>query len=265
MTSNQIAYASQLENERHNKAFEEETNRHNVATEKLTNDANQIASEKNIIQSTYNQQMVDLQRAYNAWYSSYTEASTKKKLQLEEEGNQIKQQMNDITEAYNQRMGDIHFMEVDVRRKTAEESKRHNVAMEIQAQALATGDWWFRDLEVREKQRANDITETYNREYLSSVKRGQDLTFDSSVLGLIGKSGVDLGGFGFKIGIHGAPLSAGEALNKILGDHYGSKENPEEGREGSEQTESIQHKGPEGISVQVPGYQEGRSVPGRLR
>lgn len=268
MTSNQIAYASQQEAARHNEAMEVETNRHNVETERLSSEANDIAKEKNIITQTYQYNMLEVQKEYNSWYERYMNASTKKKLELEEQGNLIKQKQNDITESYNIRMAELKSIEAGINKQAADEVKRHNTAMELNAMALASMDWWFRDLEIKEKQRANTIQDSYYAGSLENVRRGQDLTFDASVLSTLGKSGLDLSVPGFKIGIKGlGPLTTTELFSSIIGDRYGSKEQIPENK-GTEGTQGSRKSVFTGPNIQPLGPSEGgegRAIPGRLR
>lgn len=264
MTSNQIAYASQLESARHNQAYEEETKRHNIATESLTDEANKINAEKNVITATYNQQMYDLQKAYNDWYAKFSEASTKKKLDLEEQGNMIKQQMADVDESYKIRMSDIGYIEADIKKRTLSENKRHNVAVELQTQAIAAADWWFHDLELAEKKRANDISNESVKGTLDNVRRGQDLTFDANVISALAKSGMGLSVPGFKVDIKGlGPVTTTELFQNIIGDRYVKKEGKEPLTEGKGKTVSADD--PEVISERrdVPGQH--KAIPGGLR
>lgn len=264
MTSNQIAYASQLENARHNQAYEDETKRHNQATEALADEANKINAEKNVITATYNQQMYDLQHAYNEWYAKFSESSTKQKLQLEAQGNEIKQQMADVDEAYKMRMSDIGYIEADIKKRTLGENKRHNVAVELQTQAIAAADWWFRDLELAEKKRANDISSQNVTGTLENVRRGQDLTFDAGVISALSKSGAGFSVPGFKVDIKGlGPVTTLELFNKIIGDRYGKKEEQKSLTEGK--GDVVSADSPEVISERRDIEGGKVSVPGRLR
>lgn len=265
MTSNQIQAAAVIESVRHDKATEGETNRHNVATESLQNDANAIAQEKNQITATYNSETVRLQEEYNRWYAKYSEATTEAKLALEAEGNMIKQQMADTDSSYKLRMSEIAAMEADVKKRAMNENVRHNVATEIQAQASLSAEWYFRELEIREKQRANDLTAVQNKAWKEVTQRGQDLTFDSGVISALVKSGLDLSVPGFRIGIKGlGPMTTMDLFNTIIGDRYGTKED-------SKPKGVIKGQGEEPISGKILQEQrfdtEGgyKAVPGRLR
>lgn len=227
MTSNQIAYAATVETRRHDEVTENETNRHNVATESLAKEANDINAEKNRITETYNSQTLKLQEEYNRWYAKYSEATTERKLELEAEGNQIKQQMADTDQAYKVRLNDINAIQASIASRRQKEEARHNVATEIQNQATIANEWWFRNWELEQKTRSNDLTDKYYKTLDLNTKRGQDLTFDANVLSALAKSGLDLGVAGFKIGIKGfGPMTTLDLFNKIIGDRYGSEEEP---------------------------------------
>lgn len=264
MTSNQIQAAAVYESVRHDQATEGETNRHNVATEQLQSDANAISAEKNQITATYNSESLRLQKEYNTWYAKYSEASLEAKVALEAEGNAIKQQMADTDASYKLRMSEIAAMEADVKQRATSENIRHNVATEIQAQASIANEWYFRELEIREKQRANDLTAEQNAAWKKVTERGQDLTFDAGVISALTKSGLDLSVPGFRIGVKGlGPMTTMDLFNTIIGDRYGTKEEPKQESLTPGKEESISGK----ILRAERRDQEGGkvSIPGKLR
>lgn len=273
MTSNQIAYAATVESQRHNKTTEDETIRHNKATEDLATEANAINADKNRITENYNTQMVQLQESYNKWYAKYSEATTRRKLDLEAEGNLIKQQMADADAMYKQRTSEINAIQASIADRKQREDARHNVSMEIQNQASISNEWWFRNWELQEKSRANDLTATYYENLDTNTKRGQDLTFDANVVSALVKSGLDLGIPGFKIGIKGlGPMTTLDLFNQIIGDRYGSKEKRQTPEENRDEKGLSEGSGGEPISGKIlkseqrlDSVGEGRSVPGKLR
>jgi hypothetical protein len=100
MTSNQIAAAQERELERHNAIIEQETGRHNEQMENIQTEANEITNR-------YQTRKNELEDWYNRAYIDYLNASSDRKLDLEEDLNKIKQQQADNERDYKFQMAQL--------------------------------------------------------------------------------------------------------------------------------------------------------------
>lgn len=172
MTSNQIANASNriqergvAESERHNQAVEEETKRHNLVTEGLAGDANRVEAERQYWDAWYKQQQVALQEEYNRWYAQWTEASGRRKLEIEAMLANIQGQKQQADEQYQQNLTRIQQTEAEIKSAMAEETARNNKVLEdLRSQQLSL-DWYSNW--IKEKQ-----TEYQNSYWNASISLG---------------------------------------------------------------------------------------------
>lgn len=127
MTANQIANTATQESIRHNQASEEEIERHNQASEVISEDANNI-------QRIYNERKLDLEEWYNKAYIEYLNASSERKLEIEQQLADIKQQQNDLGDWYEQQMAGI-------------ENRKMTLAEELEPGKLELSmeDFWLRE------------------------------------------------------------------------------------------------------------------------
>lgn len=130
MTSNQLQWASNQENERHNRASEEENNRHNEATEALSKEANNIADDRNRIEEAYRTRANEIQAAYNGWYQEYTQSMGEQKLEIEKQLANLQEAKIANENNYRDQMVGISAMETDIKSRMQEETLRHNKQVE---------------------------------------------------------------------------------------------------------------------------------------
>lgn len=162
MTANQIAYAQNVEAQRHNQTTEVETERHNKAMESLQDEANTINEEKNRITETYNYRMTDLQKQYNMWYEKFTEANEKEKRQIDWKLASIRDEQNYITQEHNRHMEEIGYQEADIKNRTLEETKAFNSFKKAQDLAWASMEWWFKEKGLDYQERVLEEQSSYH-------------------------------------------------------------------------------------------------------
>lgn len=138
MTANQIAYASAIENQRHNEVSEQEMNRHNVEAEKLSQAQLNLESERLDFEKIYKTEQNRIQEAYNEAYLEYQHAALDKKYEIESQMNLLTQEKNRIQEWYNQKVVDYNAAQQGLDQQRIKETNRHNEAME-------TMEFWFNE------------------------------------------------------------------------------------------------------------------------
>lgn len=136
MTANQIAYAQNIEQGRHNVASEEEINRHNVESEKLQQAANNLMAEQLAYQDRWNSEKNRIQEEYNKAYLEYQNAALDKKYEIETRLNELSAEKNKLQEDYNTKMYEIQTAGNALKHEQNVEINRHNQAME-------TMEYWF--------------------------------------------------------------------------------------------------------------------------
>lgn len=114
MTANQIAYAAN-----------QEQHRHNVATEDIAANANDIAAEKNRITESYQTRLNEIQSEYNATYLELQRSQGDRKLQLQEDLNRIEWLKTTIDQDYKQQMVEIGIRNSTVNEKAQAETERY--------------------------------------------------------------------------------------------------------------------------------------------
>lgn len=181
MTSNQIAYAQTLvndraeqEGERHNRAYEEETHRHNVATEELSKAANDIESERNYWERWYRQESNSIQRDYNNAYLALQTAQGKQKLDIEQQLANIKSREQFTDAHYKENMLRINDDANQIKRELADETVRSNIAKEALTQSQIANEVWSNQLKSKQLEYQNsywnasislgNLQAVYNRE-----------------------------------------------------------------------------------------------------
>lgn len=154
MTSNQIAYASHLEDIRHNQATEanqdtanSEIERHNMATEQL--EAHKLQIEQDFKQATvvYQNRMADIQEQYNNTYLALQQAAQDEKERYQQQLNLLDAEKNSITQQYNDNLRDYQTTIADIQSQLADETVRHNAQLET-----LTSEKQANDLFIAEKQ-----------------------------------------------------------------------------------------------------------------
>lgn len=115
MTSNQIAYASAVENERHNKMTEDENNRHNVESERLSGELNSIQQQKVEVDAKYNSDRIELEYDRLRWQQQYDSATLEQKQAISDRELEIKQQLADLDEQYKAKTLELQQRENDIR------------------------------------------------------------------------------------------------------------------------------------------------------
>lgn len=115
MTSNQIAYASAVENERHNKMTEDENNRHNVESERLSGELNSIQQQKVEVDAKYNSDRIELEYDRLRWQQQYDSATLEQKQAISDRELEIKQQLADLDEQYKTKTLELQQRENDIR------------------------------------------------------------------------------------------------------------------------------------------------------
>ena len=130
MTSNQISYATAIEQQRHDTTTEEETNRHNVEMEKLQQASIDLEQDRLNYQNTWESEKNRIQEEYNNKYIEYQYANLETKSALEAELNDITRQKNEMQNQYNMMMADIAAAKNAIDRDTQKELARHNSVLE---------------------------------------------------------------------------------------------------------------------------------------
>lgn len=130
MTSNQIAYAANQEDIRHNKAMEAETERSNKAMEALKE--RDIANEELRTQndSWYKQESTRISREYNQIYYELQHAAQEEKAWYESQLVNLEEEKNYITKTYNDMMNSRKQEENLIKQGVADEEARHNKELE---------------------------------------------------------------------------------------------------------------------------------------
>lgn len=130
MTSNQIAYASAIEAQRHDLSTEGETNRHNVESEKLQQAANNLAAEKLAYEDRWNSERNRIQEEYNRLYLELQQTSIDNRYKIDQQINLINEEKNRINEEYNTKMAEFKAAELGLEKDRITEVNRHNEASE---------------------------------------------------------------------------------------------------------------------------------------
>lgn len=130
MTSNQISYATAIEQQRHDVTTESETNRHNVEMEKLQQASISLEQDRLNYQNAWESEKNRIQEEYNNKYIEYQYASLETKSQLEAELNAITQLRNEQQNQYNMMMAEISAAKTAIDRDAQKEIARHNSVLE---------------------------------------------------------------------------------------------------------------------------------------
>lgn len=179
MTSNQVAYQSNLESQRHNEIVETETNRHNLVVENLEKENVRLNEMRITYENEWNQRKNDIQEQYNQAYLEYQKASTKEKLRIENELKDIRNNEQIAQADYYQKTYEVNVLKNQLQADINKETNRHNEALEtIEATRALKQNWWY-EKELDYKNRALDHTisfdtnklELQNFEYMTNVER----------------------------------------------------------------------------------------------
>jgi hypothetical protein len=130
VTANQLAYASNVETNRHNVANEEELKRHNEATEYYAGQQLDLDKRKQAATEAYQKRELDLKEQYNQWYEKYQTATTDEKLKIEKELNRINDMRAQNDKDYQESQVQIAQEKNTLTEGANAEIKRHNEAME---------------------------------------------------------------------------------------------------------------------------------------
>lgn len=155
MTSNQIAYAT-----------EQETERHNRRNEELMEDQNRIAEMKANNEREHNQAIEAIQSRYNDTYLRYSEAQGQEKLDLQRELQEIEREKVEVDNFYKTEMIALNASDVQTRQQAQESLAKY------QENLIKIGY-----SEAEAKQQANFIHEKeveYQRHYQEEQIRIQD-------------------------------------------------------------------------------------------
>lgn len=130
MTSNQIAFASSVENIRHNKEFEDETNRHNTATEDLTQQQVDLDKLRLEYEDQWKRRDQDLTQQYNDLYAQYQQAGIDAKVQLETAMQDIIRNKNEAENLYHQQLVTLQEQQNVINNNKYVEEVQHNKVTE---------------------------------------------------------------------------------------------------------------------------------------
>lgn len=161
MTSNQLAYQSNIEIERHNRVTEEEAGRHNVETEGIAKEQNRLESWKIQVDDNYKRQSNRIQEEYNHAYIALQKAQGDKKLEIEEYLADLRRREQDLELFYNTQRLDIQRQQNAINSAANQETERHNKAME-QYQT----DYMDRNFAL--ENRKAEYTSTYYRDLITT-------------------------------------------------------------------------------------------------
>lgn len=155
MTSNQIAYAT-----------EQETERHNRRTEEIADEQNRIAEMKANNEREHNQAIEAIQSRYNDTYLRYSEAQGQEKLDLQRELQEIEREKVDIDNFYKTEMIALNASDVQTRQEAQQSLQKY------QENLIAIGY-----SEAEAKKQANFIRDKeveYQKHYQEEQIRIQD-------------------------------------------------------------------------------------------
>lgn len=130
MTSNQISYATAIEQQRHDTTTEDESKRHNLEMEKLQQASIDLEQDRLNYQNTWESERNRIQEEYNNKYIEYQYASLETKSALEAELNAITERKNELQNNYNMMMADIAAAKNAIDRDVQKENARHNSVLE---------------------------------------------------------------------------------------------------------------------------------------
>lgn len=125
MTSNQIAYASAVETERHNKMMEDENSRHNIESERLSGELNAIQQQKVEYEAQYNSDRIGLEYEKLSWQKQYDSATLEQRQEIAERELAIKQQLADLDEQYKTKTLELEQRETDIKQFQAFEDANY--------------------------------------------------------------------------------------------------------------------------------------------
>jgi hypothetical protein len=183
MTSNQIQYAAQQEEVRHNQVAEAENERHNKATETLQEQANLIESAKAAADAEYKRRSNDLTAQYNQIYADIqygtlqlNEETQNRLYEINTEKNEIARLQAEADKQYKEDMAlnaDLQLQEVERHNKELESNDLYGKQVQDRANKLN----FLMGMETQRNERSRILVQekeaqTHKLQMLNSLRLG---------------------------------------------------------------------------------------------